>query len=655
LQWVLTPRLLATCGWPQRQVRNLGRASGLPKLRLLRAPAFLWLFRTTVLPVSERVESLVKVVAARRPSAVAVSDSQRVLTYGELDRFSDELSQRLRSLGVDRGVFVGLCVERSVALAVGALGILKAGGVYVALDPSYPQERLSFMLRDSGAGILVGSSETPRALCSEATFVDVDLAHLTRPAAGLGVAAAGGGNDAAYLIYTSGSSGNPKGVLVEHRSLLNLIRWHQRAFAVTPADRGTQIASPGFDAAVWEIWPYLTAGASIHVPPDEIRADPAALRDWLLTQEITISFVPTALAEAVMAVPWPSRAPLRSLLTGGDVLFRPPPPGLPFDLVNNYGVTEATVVSTSGVIPPCDEGGLKPSLGRPIAGVHIHLVGDDLRPVELGEAGEVLIGGLSVARGYHDRPDLTRERFLPDYVGGETNEVVYRTGDLGRWRPDGELEFLGRLDDQVTINGVRMEPGEVEALLNSHPTVRSSVVLAAGVATNRRLVAYLVPAHADPPDSELLRSHLCRHLPEAMLPASFIWQESLPYTANGKIDRAALHLIPLAVDTTDTQPSANGSTTEHAIAILVAELLEVESVGIDEDFFLVLGGHSLLGTQLIARLSDLFGVELSLRVLFDNPTAAGLAGEVERALAADISSLSDAEAERQLSELVDDD
>jgi amino acid adenylation domain-containing protein len=605
--------------------------------------------------MSERVERLVKVAATRWPSAVAVSDSQRVLTYGELDRYADELGWKLRSLGVDSGVFVGLCVERSAALVVGALAILKAGGVYVALDPSYPQERLTSMFRDSGAVVLVGSLGTPGALRSEAPFVDVDLDHPVPSVAGLGIGVAGGGNDLAYLIYTSGSSGAPKGVMVEHGSLLNLIRWHQRAFALTPADRGTQIASPGFDAAVWEIWPYLTAGASIHVPPDEIRADPVALRDWLLAHEITISFVPTALAETVMAVPWPSRAPLRCLLTGGDVLPRPPPPGLPFDLVNNYGVTEATVVSTSGVIPPGDAGGLKPSLGRPITGNRIHLVDDDLRPVGPGEPGEVLIGGLSVARGYHDRPDLTNERFLPDYLGGGINEVVYRTGDLGRWRPDGELEFLGRLDDQVTIHGVRMEPGEVEAVLNSHPAVRSSVVLATGGATNRRLVAYVVPALADPPNSELLRSHLCRYLPEAILPASFIWQERLPLTVNGKIDRAALSSIPLPVGATDHQLSLPRTMTERAVAALVAELLEVEAVGIDEDFFLILGGHSLLGAQLLAHLSDLFGVELSLRVLFDNPTVAGLSGEVERALEADISSLSDAEAERQLSELVDDD
>ena len=605
--------------------------------------------------MSERVEELVKAAATRWPDAIAVSDSRRVLTYGELDRYSDELGWRLRALDVDSGIFVGLCIERSATLVVGALGILKAGGIYVALDPGYPPERLSFMLRDSGAAVLVGSSETPTVLRSGAVFVDVDLTHPALPMARIGLARAADTNDGAYLIYTSGSSGAPKGVVVEHRSLLNLIRWHQRAFSVTPSDRGTQIASPGFDAAVWEIWPYLAAGASIHVPADEIRADPTALRDWLLAREITISFVPTALAEAVMAVQWPSRTPLRSLLTGGDVLFRPPPPGLPFDLVNNYGVTEGTVVSTSGVISPGADSGLKPSLGRPISGVRIHLTDDQFGLVEPGEPGEVLIGGLSVARGYHNRPDLTKERFLPDCFGGETNEVVYRTGDLGRWRPDGELEFLGRLDDQVTFHGVRVEPDEVAAVLNNHPAVRSSFVLATGDATNRRLVAYVVPALSEPPDSELLRSHLSRHLPEAMMPTSFIWREGLPLTSNGKIDRAALSSMAPPICTPRHRLSPPRNVTERAIAVLAAELLDVELVGIDEDFFLLLGVHSLLGAQLVARLSDVFGVELSLRVIFENPTVAGLAGEVERALVADISLLSDAEAERLLSELLDDD
>jgi amino acid adenylation domain-containing protein len=603
--------------------------------------------------VSERIEGLVKAAAARWPGALAVSDPKRVLNYEELDGHADHLGRTLRSLGIESGDLVGLCLERSAELVVGALGILKAGGAYVALDPSYPQERLAFTLRDVGARVLVGGSATPTALRSEAAFVEVDLAHPAPPAVGVGTAPAAGENDAAYVIYTSGSTGVPKGVMVEHKSLMNLIRWHQGAFALTPADRGTQIASPGFDAAVWEIWPYLTIGASIHIPSDEIRTDAGALRDWLLAQEITVSFVPTTIAEAVMAVPWPSEAPLRSLLTGGDLLLRPPPPGLPFELVNNYGVTEATVVSTSGVVPPAAEGGTKPSIGRPIPGVSVHLVDGDLCPVEPGEPGEIVIGGPSVARGYLNRPDLTDERFLPDNFVEVAGQRLYRTGDLARLRSDGELEFLGRLDDQVTIRGVRIEPGEIAAVLNKHPAVRSSVVLASGATCHRRLVAYLVPSLEDLPDAAALRSHLGRYLPEAMLPASFVWREQLPLTANGKVDKVALLAAPTdGIASHEASPPR--SETERVVGALVAELLGLGAVGTDEDFFL-LGGHSLLGAQLHAHLSDFFGVELSLRALFDNPTVAGLAGEVERALVAEISSLTDADAVQLLGELVVDD
>lgn len=603
--------------------------------------------------MSERIERLVTAATTRCPGAPAVSDPRRVLSYGQLERHAEDLARTLRSLGVESGDLVGLCIDRSAELVVGALGILKAGAAYVALDPTYPQERLEFMLRDTGAQVIVGNSATPRGLRSQAAFVEAELSQRTPPVAAVETPASGDENDAAYVVYTSGSTGVPKGVVVEHKSVANLVRWHRRAFALTAADRGTQIASPGFDAAVWEIWPYLTTGASIHIPPDEIRTDAGALRDWLLAEEITVSFVPTALAEAVMAVPWPSEAPLRSLLTGGDLLLHSPPPGLPFELVNNYGVTEATVVSTSAVVPPAAGGAATPTIGRPIAGVSVHLVDTDLCPVEPGERGEIVIGGLSVARGYLNRPDLTDERFVPDHLSGVAGEVLYRTGDLARWRADDELEFLGRTDDQVTIRGVRIEPGEIAAVLNRHPAVRSSVVLANGAPSNQRLVAYVVPALADLPDAEDLRSHLHRYLPEAMVPTSFVRRDELPLTANGKIDKAALSAGPME-RTADHEPSPPRNETERVVAALVAELLELEAVGADEDFFL-LGGHSLLAAQLHAHLSDFFGVELSLQALFDNPTVAGLAEQVERAVVADISSLTDAEAEQLLSELVADD
>ena len=255
-----------------------------------------------------------------------------------------------------------------------------------------------------------------------------------------------------------------------------------------------------------------------------------------------------------MAVPWPSDAPLRSLLTGGDLLLRSPPPGLPFELVNNYGVTEATVVSTSGVVPPSAGEGGTPSIGRPIAGVSVHLVDTDLCPVEPGEPGEIVIGGPSVGRGYLNRPDLTDERFLPDHLGAVAGKMLYRTGDLAQWRSDGELEFLGRLDDQVTIRGIRIEPGEIAAVPNGHPAVRSSVVLASGTAINRHHVAYLVPTREDLPDAAALRCHLARYLPETMLPASFVWREQLPLTANRKINKTALSATPID-RTVDHEPS----------------------------------------------------------------------------------------------------
>jgi len=438
--------------------------------------------------------------------------------------------------------------------------------------------------------------------------------------------------------------------MVEHKSVFNLIRWHQSAFALTPTDRGTQIASPGFDAAVWEIWPYLTMGASVHIPPEEIRADPIRLRDWLLANEITLSFAPTALAEALISVRWPSRSPLRSLLTGGDALLRSPPPGLPFELVNNYGVTEATVVSTSGVVSPSDEKGLRPSLGHPITGVSVQLVDANLRRVAQGEEGEIVVAGPSVARGYLNRPDLTEARFLNVQGGGDVANLVYRTGDLARWRENGELEFIGRLDDQVTIRGVRVEPGEIAAVLNTHPAVGSSVVMVIGDARGQQLVACMVPEFADLPDVELLRSHLCQRLPEAMLPTSYVWRDDLPLSASGKIDRDALS-ASLFDNSADRQPSPPRNETEQVVAELVADLLGVETLGIDENFFL-LGGHSLMGAQLLARLSELFDVELSLRALFDHPTVIGLADEIEHALLADILTLSDDEAEGLLRELV---
>ncbi len=276
--------------------------------------------------------------------------------------------------------------------------------------------------------------------------------------------------DLAYVVYTSGSTGQPKGVLVEHDGLTNLVEWHRAAFGLHAGDRCTQISSPGFDAAVWEIWPSLSVGAAIHVVPEGLRTDPIRLRDWLVTEGITVTFLPTPMAEGVIGLDWPDDGALRYLLTGGDALTRRPRRDLGFTLVNNYGLSETTVVATSGAV--ATEGDGAPSIGRPISGVVAEVVDERLRPVDPGGDGELVLGGVAIARGYLNRPELTAQRFLDGPEGRR-----YRTGDRVRVRADGEIEFLGRLDDQLSIRGFRVEPGEIAAVLNSHPAIEASVAV----------------------------------------------------------------------------------------------------------------------------------------------------------------------------------
>ncbi len=605
-------------------------------------------------PHDATVHQLFARQAAERPDALAVAAPDQCLTYGELEVRANRLANRLRTLGVGPDVPVGLCIERSAALVTGALGILKAGGAYLAMDPSYPAERLAFMLRDAQVPVLVTSrSLAPRLDAGAATVIALDdLGAGLDAESPVAPPESAGLRDLAYVIYTSGSTGVPKGVMIEHESLLNLVFWHRRVFELTAADRATQVASPAFDAAVWELWPNLTAGASVHVVPAEIRADPHALVGWLLAERITVSFMPTPLAEAAMLADWPADTDLRLLLTGGDALHRHPPPGLPFTVVNNYGPTEGTVVATSGAVPQSRTGRPAPSIGRPIDNVRVHIVDCDMRLCSFGQAGELLLGGGLLARGYLRRPELTAERFVPDVFGGDQGARLYRTGDLVRYRPTGELEFVGRVDEQVQIRGFRVEPGEISATLDTHADVRSSQVeTRADGAGQKLLVAYLVPANGRRPAADELRSHAARYLPEHMLPASYVWLTELPLTANGKVDRVALAaLAPTTWHTDAVQGALPNTELESALAEMICELLALPAVGADENFF-VLGGHSLLGAQLIARVRDRFGVEMALRSLFDSPTVAGMGAEIERLLLVELESMSDEAAAQLVDEL----
>jgi len=599
------------------------------------------------------VHQLVSLAAARTPEAAAVVMGSERVFYCELEASANRLAHYLQSLGVGPDRVVGLCMERSIDQIVGALAILKAGGAYLPLDPSLPALRLSFMLEDAQAHLLLAQEHL-----------------LDRFAAGARPVVAADGADKklitsqhanppeclampehlAYVIYTSGSTGAPKGVAILHRGLMNLVEWHLGNFAVTPGDRASYTAGLSFDAAVWELWPYLAAGACIHVPQDSVRNAPEALRDWLVSEGITVSFAPTPMAERLIHLQWPSPAPLRILLTGGDALRCYPPEGLPFLLVNNYGPTECTVVATSAIVPHKNGASAPPAIGRPIANTCIHILDGQLQSVAPGSPGEICVSGPGLARGYLNRPELTDSKFASARLaaGGQR---VYRTGDIGRLLPDGQIAFLGRVDDQVKIRGFRVELGEIDCALREQPSVEAAAVVAHELPDGEKsLVAYVVQKAGAQPSASELKYALRSRLPEYMVPANFVRLGSMPLSSSGKIDRAALPAPSAENSLRDTPYVAPRTPIEERVAEILGALLRIEQIGVDDNFFM-LGGHSLLGTQVIARMRAAFGVDLALRDIFEAATVADLSARVEQLLVARLEQLTDEEAQRELNAL----
>jgi len=576
------------------------------------------------------VPELVTRRAAETPEALAVTAGAQILTYGELNNRANRLAWYLRSLGVGTDVVVGLCLPRCLDMVVGALGILKAGGAYVPMDPAWPPDRLEFVLEDVQSPVLITNANlTGQIRGGRQVIVNLGAPEITGQSERQPLVKIRR-DDLAYVIYTSGSEGQPKGVEIPHGGLINLVSWHQQAFSVTSADRASHLAGLSFDAAVWELWPYLAAGASVHLVDEFTRNSAELLRDWLVAHKITISFVPTPLAEELLRVKWPRNAVLRIMLTGGDTLHHYPPASLPFLLVNNYGPAECTVVATSGALPSDRHDGTLPPIGRPIVNNQVHLLNEQLLPVPPGTVGEIYIAGAGLARGYRNRPDLTASKFISDPLSAKPGSRLYRTGDLARLLPDGQIAFLGRVDEQIKIRGFRIEPNEIVCALNQHPVVLESLVLAREDSSgDKRLVAYLVLAPDSGVTPKSLRGYLRRRLPEYMLPSAFVRLESLPLTPNGKIDRAALP-APDPANTLHEELSADPPTpTQQRVLEILTALLGHEKIGLEDDFFL-LGGHSLLGAQLIATLREIFRVELALRTIFDAPTVVALAEEIER-------------------------
>ncbi|HXA51330.1 MAG TPA: amino acid adenylation domain-containing protein, partial [Candidatus Acidoferrum sp.] len=615
--------LQAAVADPDQRIDDLPLLTAAEEQRLLVE----WNDTAAAYPREACAHELFEEQAARVPGNLAVAFGSRSLTYGDLNRRANQLAHYLRGLGVGPESVVGILLNRSDEMVTAILGAVKAGAAYLPMDPAYPEERLAFMLEDAGAAVLLTSSElAPGAALTSAIVISLDTGWDP-------IAAHPGENPArvahprnlAYVIYTSGSTGRPKGVELEHRNLLNLVAWHQREYQVQPEDRATQIAAPAFDASVWEIWPYLTAGASLHIPDDEIRSSPQQLLQWLERERITLSFLPTPLAESVLDVlkETPTRLSLRAMLTGGDKLHQYPDAGLSFRLVNHYGPTENTVVATWTPVAPGGAGA--PPIGKPIANTCVYILDPHMRPVPVGVPGELYIGGESLARGYRNHPELTADRFVhSSFAAGR----LYRTGDRVRYLPDGNIEFLGRLDYQVKIRGFRIELGEIEAVLAQHPTVKECAVVAhQDGAGGPRLAAYVV-ARGEKAPTAALRALLEGQLPEYMVPAAFVFLDAFPLTANGKIDTRALPAPEHSAEDIAAYVPPRTPLEERLCAIW-GEVLRLPQVGIRDNFF-VCGGHSLLATQVVSRVRQSTGVELPLRFLFLSPTVEELASRMEK-------------------------
>ena len=584
-------------------------------------------------PSQECLHDLFAAQAERTPDAVAVIAEEAQLSYGELDRRSNQLAHHLRSLGVGPEVIVGLCVERSPDMVVGLLGILKAGGAYLPLDPSYPPDRLAYMLADAAAPVLVaqtGLMEQRPAHDARLVRLDADWEEIARwPTTA--VASGTQADNLIYVIYTSGSTGQPKGAMIRHRGVINRLAWMDDAYRLQASDRVLQKTPFGFDVSVWELfWPLISGAGLVMARPGGQR-DGGYLVQAIAAHGITIvHFVPSMLREFLQTAAFEPCASLREVICSGEALTADLVASfaarLPGRLHNLYGPTEASVDVSFW---RCDPASPTVAIGGPIWNTQLYVLDGGLLPVPIGVTGELYVGGVGLGRGYLKRAGLTGDRFVPSPFG--VGERLYRTGDLARWRADGTLEFLGRLDHQVKLRGYRIELGEIEAVLRRHGDVKDAVVVARqDDAGDRRLVAYVVGQAAAAADADVaaLRAHLKQNLPDHMVPSAFVALDRLPLTPSGKLDRKALPAPAAQQRAAMAAYVAPRTPGEEVLAGIWCELLALDRVGIDDNFF-ELGGHSLLAMRVTARLREAFAIELPLRAVFEAPTVAELAAQVE--------------------------
>jgi len=573
----------------------------------------------------------------RTPDTIAVSYEDQALTYAELNQRANKLAHHLRKLGVDSEVLVGVFLERSLEMVVGLLGILKAGAAYLPLDPSYPPERLSFMLDDAALSVLVTQQELADKLpahwcytiCLDTeweTIEDEDAQNLS----GLVT-----DENLAYVIYTSGSTGRPKGAMLNHRGVVNCVRWMQETYKLDESDRFLLKTSLNFDPSVWELFWTLATGGRLVVarPGGHLSAD--YLVEVIRREQVTsVYFVPSMLRVFVGAADVEKIKSLRRVICGGESLAKETMEGCfarlsGVDLHHSYGPTEASIAASEWQCAPGLHEGAAP-IGRPLSNTQIYLLDEYLRPVPVGVAGELYIGGLHVGRGYLNRPELTAERFIPDPFSREPGVRFYRTGDLARYLPDGKLEFLGRVDSQIKIRGYRIELGEIEAAVSAHPAVKAAVAIIREEAEDKQLVVYVLPQDDADISAADVRSFLRAKLPDYMVPSWIVMVDDLPLMVNGKVDRRSLPALKTSEAEKEQATAGPRTPVEEVLRAIWSEVLERAELSTTSNFF-ELGGHSLLATQVMLRIKETFGVEMHLRSLFESPTVRELALQIEAA------------------------
>ncbi len=575
---------------------------------------------------------LIEAQVEKTPDAIAVTFADKKLTYRELNNRANQLAHYLQLLGVQAEERVCICLERSLEMVVGLLGILKSGGAYVPVDPNYPLERLAFLLEDSQAPLLLTQQEILTKLPTyqgQAICLDTDwenIAQYSKDNLNTKITP----DNLAYIIYTSGSTGKPKGAMNTHRGICNRLLWMQQAYQLTAIDAVLQKTPFSFDVSVWEFFWTLITGARLVIAKPEGHKDSAYLVDLIAEENITtLHFVPAMLQVFLEAPGIEKLQSIKRVICSGEALSFTVQKRffdvLDAELHNLYGPTEAAIDVTFWKCQQKSDKSIVP-IGRPIANTQIYLLDFHLQPVPIGVSGELHIGGVGVARGYLNCPDLTDEKFIPNPFSSQPESRLYKTGDLARYLPDGNIEYLGRIDHQVKIRGFRIELGEIETVLCQHLAVREAVV----VQENQSLVAYVVFHQNVAHSINELRNYLQQHLPEYMIPSAFVLLDSLPLTPNGKVDRRALPVPEQTRPELEQTFVAPRNPTEEMLVGIWVKILGIQQIGINDNFF-ELGGHSLLATQVISQVRKAFGLEIPLRNLFASPTIAELAKHIEKA------------------------